>query len=627
MRSGPLRTGAIIGAAMLVMIAVAVLAADVAASEAEAILRDAGMLARHGGPLVALLANLAAALTLGAAVVAGWCLPAGATADRRRLMAILGGSTAVWTLLQGASMLISYAVATGQPIGSPRFGSDMPVFLATDLGVWMLTAVILTALTTVIAVAGSTRGLARAVAAGSSVALFAKAMTGHASGSADHETATTTMAVHLLAMGIWVGGLAALQLLPRRPAAGAMPTDDATAVRRYSHLAAICWVALWISGIWALATRMNTIDEVLISPYVQLGVLKAILLALLGALGVRQRLLLAGAGIRPRPFRRLAAIELGLMGLAIALAAAMSSSPPPADETLAPPGPAGRLTGFPLPPAPDVSTALGTWRPDAFGLAFAALALLLWFRPGAPHRPAGRSLAVIAGALAVAATLSGPLGVYGRMLVSAHVLQHGLLLVLAGPLLAAGITVPSWLRRLVRHSRALAIGLAVLPPLLLTGVYASPFLHLGLATHVGHMLLILLALGGGIATALVLRGLAEESSRTLAQVAAVAAALPLMIAAEVLVTGERLAAASWFGATGRPWLADALADQQRAGWLLLALAILALIAALVVLGRADRGRRPRSSRLRSRAARTPSAQHADAPTGPPGPGTAAAPPR
>ena len=63
---------------------------------------------------------------------------------------------------------------------------------------------------------------ARALALCAGCSILAKAMTGHASGNADHETATTTMLVHLLAVGVWIGGLAVMQLLPGgdRDAAG-----------------------------------------------------------------------------------------------------------------------------------------------------------------------------------------------------------------------------------------------------------------------------------------------------------------------------------------------------------------------------------------------------------------------
>src|SRR5699024_1555999 len=193
----------------------------------------AGPIARRGAPVAAVLADLAGALTLGGAAVAGWLLRE--PADRARALLVVAIAAGATTLLRGAGLVLSYAVATGQPVGSPRFGSD--------LGVWLLSGVVLAAATTTIAVLGTSRGIARTVTALASLVAFAAAMTGHAAGDETHEVGTSTMLIHLLAVGIWLGGLAVLQLLPARS------RDDARVVRGYSHLALICWIALALSGV------------------------------------------------------------------------------------------------------------------------------------------------------------------------------------------------------------------------------------------------------------------------------------------------------------------------------------------------------------------------------------------
>src|SRR5699024_8328234 len=204
-------------------------------------------------------------------------------------------------------------------------------------------------------------------------------------------------------------------------------------------------------------------------------------------------------------YRRLAILELALMGLAVALAAAMSSSPPPAEVGTPPEGPAGVLTGYPLPPAPGPLTVLGAWRPAPFGMALACVLVLLWWRPTAPARTRAGTLRLLLGAATLVLLTSGPLNVYGKVLISAHALQHVLLAVAAGVLSALAVravpaTAPRW-------GRAAAT--------------AAP---------------VLLGLGAGIA----------------------------------LLRTDALVAASWFGATGRTWWTDALADQHRAGAAVLA---------------------------------------------------------
>ncbi len=564
--------------ALGVLALVAVLAADAAGGPAATILADAGAVARHGGPVVSLVADLAGALVLGGAVLGGWVL--GSTADRTRALLVVAIAAGAWTLAQLVSVATSYAVATGQPIGSERFGSDLGVYLTTDLGAWLLASLVLAAVTTVVAVSGSSRATARAVTVAAGASLLAKAMTGHAAGTASHETATSTMLVHLLAVGVWVGGLAVLQLLP------AGPRDDAAVIRGYSRLALVCWVALWASGIWALAVRMNGIGDVVTSAYVQLALLKALLLALLGGAGVVQRRLLAdaagpagveGRGLDRHLFGRLALLELALMGLAIALAAAMSSSPPPAAAATAPGDLAEQLTGYPLPAAPSLGAVATAWRPDVFALAACCGIALGWWWPTAPRRGRSRTI-LLAVALATALLVQcGPLAVYGKVLFSAHLAQHVLLLTVVGPLLGAA---GSWRPR--RLGALVAAGAAALPGV----AYASPLVHLALDSHVAHLALVVGATGCGV-----LVGAAVAADRR----AVPAAGAVFLVGGLVLGLGHRVVAPSWFGATGRPWLADALADQQRAGWTLAAWAVVWTVAVAVAQARS----RPPSNRQRT----------------------------
>ncbi|MGP9539914.1 CopD family protein [Brachybacterium sp. AOP43-C2-M15] len=566
---------------LVVLTLVSVLAADAAGGD-NLVLLDAGPAARVGAPVAATIADLAGALTLGGAAIAGWLLRD--PRDRARVLTVVAAAAGVATLARGASLAFSYAVATGQPVGSARFGSDLSVFLATDLGIWLLTGLVIAAATTTVAVLGTSAGIARAVAVLAGLVAFAAAMTGHAAGDETHEVGTSTMLVHLLAVGIWLGGLAVLQILPARG------RDDEAVVRGYSHLALICWVALALSGVWALAVRMNGPGEILTSAYVQLGVAKAVLLLVLGGLGALQRRQIAdgfGAGTAGEharaTYRRLALLELALMGLAVALAAAMSSSPPPAEAGTPPAGTAGVLTGYPLPAAPELTAVLTAWRPDPFGMALACVLVLLWWRPRASRRPRAESVRLVLGAAALVLLTSGPLNVYGKVLISAHVLQHVLLMVAVGVLLGSIGTVPERLRAVVRGRWWLAALLAVVGPALLVAAYVSPFLRVALDGHAAHLALQMTALFGGMVSAHAVRVVpAVPAWRRL-----VVLALPLtvgLVAGLALLFTDALLAASWFGATGRTWWADALADQHRAGVAVLAVTVVGAVVLAAVPG-------------------------------------------
>lgn len=570
----PLLVPGAVAATVAVLAVLSVLAARTAAGPAEAILASAGPLARDGAPVAAFVADLAGALVLGGAAVAGWVVRRGE--DRAVALRAVAVASVVWTLAQLALLLTSYAVATGQPIGSGSFGSDLPVYLGTELGLWMLASLVLAAAATVVAVGATGPWGARALALCAGCSILAKAMTGHASGNADHETATTTMLVHLLAVGVWIGGLAVLQLLPGGD------RDAAGVVRRYSRLALVCWVAILASGVWALSARMNGPGDLLTSAYVQIAALKTVLLVLLGAAGVLQRRLLAdaaapGGGFDGAVHRRLAILELALMGLAVALAAAMSSSPPPADSAPQSTEPAFLLTGYPLPPAPTLGGIAAAWRPDAFALAAAAVLVLAWWWPTAPRRDARATRFLLAAVIALLAVQCGPLAVYGKVLVSAHVLQHALLLLVVGPLLAAAFDV----RLPARAPRWVAPVLGFAAPGMIVLAYAWPtVLRLALEAHVPHLVLIVGSVGLGVAL-----GAAVRASRA----AAPATGVVLVVAALQLALGSRLLVPSWFGATGRTWFVDALADQRRGGWALLAIAVGWTVAAAALSARQSRG--------------------------------------
>lgn len=604
----PIVPAAVTGAVLLILAVIAVLAAD-AAGAGNVVLRNAGAIAGAGAPIAAMIADLAGAIALGGALLAGWLLRV--PADRSRAMLVVAVAVGITTVARGLALLFSYAIATGQPVGSERFGSDLAVYLATDLGVWLLTALLVSAAATAVAVTGTSRGLARVVTVMMVAVMFCAAMTGHASGDSNHEVATSTMVVHLLAVGIWLGGLAVLQLLP------ATSRDDAAVVRGYSHLALIAWIALGVSGVWALGVRMNGLGDLVTSPYVQIAAAKAVLLLALGAMGVLQRRQIAtglsrtapGEGLPPvAVYRRLALMELALLGLAVSLAAAMSSSPPPTEAAAPPPGPAAVLSGYALPPAPDLTAVLTQWRPDPFGMALACVLLLAWWRPTAPARERTASIRLVAGAAVLVLLTSGPLNVYSKVLISAHVLQHVLLLVLAGALIGSAVTVPTALRVLVRSRTWLAALLAAAPVALLAGAYAGPLLRLALDSHVAHLGLQMLALGGGVLAVLLVRAVLGDApdpnapngrrdSRAIrAALVAGAPVLLLLVAGIVLSTTDTLLAASWFGATGRDWRMDALADQRSVGPIVIAVAVLAMAAALPFLtsrrGRAARDQAP-----------------------------------
>ena len=173
---------------------------------------------------------------------------------------------------------------------------------------------------------------------------------------------------------------------------------------------------------------------------------------------------------------------------------------------------------------------------------------------------------------------SGPLNVTARRCFRARPPARA---ALPPPGCPAAATVPSWLRiplsgrwppRARRRGGACAAG----------AVYAIPAPPALTATPPIRLQMLALAAGALIA-------LAARLAPAPRRVVVVAAPLLLGLAGGVaLRVTDVLLAASWFGATGRTWRADALADQRDAGTLVL---IVVALAALLLGGAALRARR------------------------------------
>jgi putative copper resistance protein D len=150
-------------------------------------------------------------------------------------------------------------------------------------------------------------------------------LAGHASSADRPWLAVVSVSAHVVGAVIWVGGLAGLGWL------AAMDEDEwSGALPRYSRLALICVVGLTVFGSIATFGRLDSPRELLTTRYGAVVLLKIVLLCGLVAAGwlQRRRAFHAGA-VGRKPFVMIAGFELVTMTLALALAAALSRTPPP----------------------------------------------------------------------------------------------------------------------------------------------------------------------------------------------------------------------------------------------------------------------------------------------------------
>lgn len=474
-------------------------------------LGDPGPLVRWGLPLVTTVVDLTATLALGSLLLAATALPSGPAWALARRVGVI--STTAWAVAAMLRVVLDYASVAGTPLGSTDFGSQLQLYVTQlERGQLLLGSAALAAVTSVVAVAATSPIGAGIGVLGASAALLTVSFTGHSAGSANHELAVSSLWLHLLGAGIWVGGLATLLGCARR-----LTTDTlAVVLQRYSRLALLGFCLVVASGLGNAVLRLGSLRD-LGSQYGGVLAAKVVLFTVLGVLGWQQRQRVVQ---RPasRRFARLAAAELALMGLASGLGVALAASAPPVSDTepVPDPTPAELITGEPLPPPMTLGNLVAEFTPDILWLAvvaFLAVAYLAGVRTLRRRHdawPVHRTVLWLLGLVALLYVTCGGIAVYGRVYFSAHMIQHMALTMVAPLLLTFGAPITLLLRTCpARHDgsrgpREWVMGLIesrwvrflahpVVAAVNFAGsiilFYFSPLFGLALRTHVGHELM------------------------------------------------------------------------------------------------------------------------------------------
>ncbi len=343
--AGRLRTGLL--PAVLAVLGVFVLALAVGGALGTATpagLPTAGRLVEWGLPAARLAARVAGAGTVGTLLFAAVLLPGrdgGLPAAARRAVGAASWWAAAWASATALTAVLTVSLLLGvapPAVPVPALGGFLTDVAAGRAAV---AVVVLT-----VAVAVLARRCTRSWAAGVllSAALAAlvvpAVLTGHSAAAGDHLLAVTSLAAHVVAAAVWTGGLAALAVHGRRSG------DLAGAAARYSTVALGCFVLTGVTGLtsaWVLlGSDPAGVAAALGTGYGGLLAVKTAALLALGLLGRwhrRATLPRLRAG-EPGAFRRLAAVEVGIMAATVAVAVALAASPPPAPAAPGPP-PAG----------------------------------------------------------------------------------------------------------------------------------------------------------------------------------------------------------------------------------------------------------------------------------------------
>lgn len=593
----------------LVIAGVAAALAGVAFSGAAdpVLLRDPGALVRWGLPVASTLSELAASLTLGGLVLLATVLPRRAdTTVVRAASGVAAAASAAWTLIAVVELVLTYANVAGLSPTDPAFGAELGQFVTGfELGRVLLTAVIAAGVVTALSLLVTSPLGAAWTAVLVLVALWQTAQTGHASGAASHDLATSSMFLHLVGAALWIGVLAALAPLAHR-----LGRDLGPAVARFSVIAGWCVALVAVSGTVNSVVRLGTWSD-FGTRYGLLLLAKIGLFGVLALLGLIHRRavvakLATGDGRVALLFWRLVLVELTVMGAVSGVAVALgSTSPPVPDDPITDPTPAEIVTGHALPPEPSTLSWITQWRWDVL-LATAAVAGIVTYvrwvirlRRRGDTWPWLRTASWVTGMVVFFWTTSGGPAMYGHILFSAHMVQHMLLamvipvlLALSAPVTLALRALPSrgsarpgqargadgsrgpreWLLALV-HSRwgrffAHPLVAAVNFAGSMIVFYYSGIFGWALESGVGHYAMVLHFSLAGYLFANALVGIDPGPTRPgypqrlLLLFATMAFHAFFGVA---LVTGEVLLVPDWFGNLGRPWGPSALADQQRGG--------------------------------------------------------------
>lgn len=578
--------------------------------------RDPGALVRWGYGIVQTVHNIAAAATIGALVFAAFIVPPAPSVRGRkrpgpdtgsgaehpaftRVMALAAAASILWTVSAVAVLVFGFADLVGMPIsGSPEFATQLASYI-TELPsgtAWLWVVIIAATVATAAFAVRSPAGLA-ATAVLAMGGLLPMILIGHAAGGTDHEQAINSLGLHLLGVCLWFGGLMALAV-----AGSALGKDTTAVIRRFSTLAGFAFALVVASGLINAAIRID-LPSGLASPYGVLLMAKTAGALVLGGIGFlhRQHLIpalaaAAGTARTGRLFWRLIIVEVLIMGAVSGLAAALSRTPPPGAEDIEPAlTPAQILTGYLLPPELTPERWFTVWRPDWLWIAVALTAAYLYLRAARTLSRRGdawpwvRTVLWLVGLGALVFFTSGGPSVYGRILFSAHMLDHMALTMVVPVFLVLGSPVTLALRALKpRHDGSRGprewimvlvhspVAAVLTHPLFVAANFAgsivlfyySDAFGFALREHAGHELMTVHFVITGYLFILSMIGTDPVPRR-----APYPLRLLLLLATMAfhaffgvtLMGSTTLIQPGWFTGLGRDWGLPALADQQMAG--------------------------------------------------------------
>ncbi len=436
----------------------------------------------------------------------------------------------------------------------------------------------------------------------------------HSASSGSHSMAIGSLAIHVVALSLWVGGVFALAFLT--------PDSRAIAVPRFSVLALWAAIAVVISGSVNAFIRLD-FNEAWSSSYAYLVIAKVILTGGLIAIGyLHRKNLKKSSEIKGYKFLQLILAEIVIMTLTLAIGSLLASSQPPVRESGLTADRALSIVGVKMPPAPSLSRLLLGYEPDALMIGLLVTAVALYIKgvmvlsKRGDKWPVGRTISFAIGISAVDFATSGGLGLYAHFSFSWHMVAHMTLGMIAPIAIVLGAPITLALRTLpqgrnseergvrgtllsVLHSRYSSIivnpvGALVIFDGSLFLLYFTSLFGTLMNTHAGHLFMNIHFLLAGFLFFHVIIGIDPNPKRPpfLVRIVTLLAAMSIHAFFSVaLMSSTTLIDSGYFAALQVPWVGDLLADQDKGGaigWAMGEIPILiALIATFIMWTRDD----------------------------------------
>ncbi|OBH10439.1 copper resistance protein CopD [Mycobacterium sp. E1715] len=582
-------------------------------------LPDPGPTTTLGLPFVRAAGEIAAVLAVGSFLFAAFLAPPQRSgvldADGYRALRLGTVASGVWAVCAALLVPLTISDVSGRPLVAlldpARIWSVAG--LVTTASAWRWTAA-LAALVMLASLAVLRWSWTPLLFAGSLLTLLPLGLTGHSSAGGSHDLATNSLLIHLVAAGIWAGGLLALAAYGLRGGG-----HVALAARRFSAIALWCWVAMALSGVVNAVVRVP-LGDLVTTEYGRLVIAKFLALCALGVIGWRQRRIAvarlqaepADSGGR-RALLRLALAEAAVFGLTFGVAVGLGRTPPPPPPSRLPSIPEAEI-GYDFNGPPTAVRILFDWRFDLiFGSAaivFAALyvAAVVRLRRRGDAWPPGRTASWLLGCLALLFVTSSGVGRYMPAMFSVHMVAHmglsmlvPILLVLGAPvslalraLPAAGRDEPPGMREWLLAALHSRLSRFLTNPVVATvlfvagfyGLYLSNLFDIAVGSHAGHLAMNVHFLLSGYLFYWIVIGV-DPTPRPippLAKVGVVFASLPLHAFFGVVLMGtRRVLGADYYRSLGLSWHTDLLGDQRLGGGIAWAAGELPLVIVMLAL--------------------------------------------